>query len=1024
MGKTVKKLFKITGITLLVLIAAAILIPVFFKKQITALVKSEINKNLVASVEFGEVSLSFFRHFPKLSISIEDLSVVGQQEFAADTLLSTKRLDASVNLISLIKGSNIKVSGVYLETPRIHALVHSNGKANWDIAMADSTIVTDTSNTASAFRMTLKKYEINDGYLLYRDETADIFAEIEGLDHTGSGDLTEDVFTLATSTSINSGAFSYASIPYLVNTKTLINSDIKIDNSTSTYTFRTDDIQLNNLKLNADGFFQLANDSTYRMDIKFRTPSNDFKDILSLVPGIYKQDFDKIKTSGQAALEGFVKGTYSSTELPAYDVKLDVKDGSFQYPDLPGPVKNIQVALRAQNVDGKMDNTIIDVSKAHLEMDNEPFDLRFLFRNPETVQYIDAQAKGKLNLANVSKFIKLEDGIKLSGRINADAFAKGNLSDIQARQGQFNAGGFFDIANLFFSSNSIPQPIKNGNLRIEINNHGGIADNTTIDIKTGHVEVGTDPVDFTFTLRKPLSTADFTGTAKGIFNLGNIRQFVTLEKGTSIDGLLNADLSFKGNKTAIDNGEYEKIVINGNAGVANLEYVSTDYPTGIKLKKATATFHDRTVELNELNGSYLKTNFSSTGEFTNLVGYAMNDQPLSGKLNVNADQLNLADWMGTEPTTTQPASPEKNENTDTGPFVVPGGIDIAVNANAGRVTYDNVDYTHLAGTLILKDETVHLQNVKANAHDGSIRMDGSYSTKQSKTEPRVNLSYDVKDMDVQKIFLSYNTVQSLMPIGKFLSGKLSSQLSLVGKLNEEMMPELSSLTGKGNLHLLEGVLQKFGPLEKLASTLQIDRLKSITIKDIKNYFEFANGTVLVKPFTIKVEDMELQIGGKHGLDQTMDYIIAMKVPRKYLGTQGNNLVNGLVTKANSKGIPVKVGEMVDLNVKMVGSLTNPNIQVDLKQVAGDAIQELQQQAVDFAKAKADSATKRIKDSLNAVKNQVVNDLKNDLKDKIFGKDTAGVSGDSAKKPRPVDKLKQTLGDVFNKKKKPADSTRR
>jgi hypothetical protein len=69
--------------------------------------------------------------------------------------------------------------------------------------------------------------------------------------------------------------------------------------------------------------------------IKFITPSNEFKDILSLIPGIYKKDFDKIKTSGQAAFNGFVKGSYSPQQMPAYDVNLAVTNGFFQYPDLP-----------------------------------------------------------------------------------------------------------------------------------------------------------------------------------------------------------------------------------------------------------------------------------------------------------------------------------------------------------------------------------------------------------------------------------------------------------------------------------------------------------------------------------------------------------------------------------------------------------------------------------------------------------------------------------------------------------------
>src|SRR5215208_344898 len=142
-----KKALKITGIILLVLLIAAFAIPILFKKQITALVKKEINKNLTAKVDFKDVSLSLFRHFPKVSINLDDLSIVGLNEFAGDTLVSTKTFDASVNLMGAIKGKDIKVYGVYLESPRIHALVNKEGKANWDI-VKESGDITDTTSTA------------------------------------------------------------------------------------------------------------------------------------------------------------------------------------------------------------------------------------------------------------------------------------------------------------------------------------------------------------------------------------------------------------------------------------------------------------------------------------------------------------------------------------------------------------------------------------------------------------------------------------------------------------------------------------------------------------------------------------------------------------------------------------------------------------------------------------------------------------------------------------------------------------
>lgn len=1023
MKKVVRKTLKITGITLILLLSLAFIIPILFKKQITALVKKEINKSLTAAVDFSDVSLSLFRHFPKISIALGDLTVIGTNEFARDTLISTKSFDASVNLISAIRGKDIKVYGVYLESPRIHALVNKEGKTNWDISKESTETASSTDDSPSEFKMSLQKYEINNGYVYYKDESSNMSAEITGLDHEGSGDFTQDIFTLSTKTKVEAADFIYEAIPYLANAKADIVADIEIDNKTGKYTFKTDDISLNNLKLNAEGFFQLVNDSVYNMDIKFNTPSNEFKDILSLVPGIYKQDFSTIKTSGQAAFNGFVKGTYSSEQMPAYDVNVEVKDGFFQYPDLPKPVKNIQLAMHISNPDGKTDNGVIDISKGHLEMDNEPFDFKLLFKNPETNQYIDAMAKGKIDLANISKFIKLDGGTKLAGLVWADAFAKGNMSAITPLSegrgaGNFTAGGFFDIKNLFYSSAAFPQPIQNGNMKVQLENSGGIADNTSVNITSGHIEVGKDPLDFSLQLRNPMSTVDFNGTAKGKFTLDNIKQFVQLDAGTAISGILNADLGFSGNKTAIDKSEYDKINITGTAGLNNLKYVSKDYPTGLTVANSELGFNQKTVTLNNLKGNCLNTNFNANGTFNNLVGFAMQDQPLAGTLNVTADKINLNDWMGTDTAATVAAT-----SSSAAPFLVPANINLIINAKAGEVKYDKVDYKNINGTLALNDEKVRLQNVKAEALDGTMALNGSYSTKTNKKEPAITMNYDVKDVDVQKAFLSYNTIQKLMPIGQFLAGKLSSQLSMTGNLNGDMMPDLSSLSGKGNLLLIEGVLKKFAPLEKIASMLQIDELKSVSIKDIKNYIEFANGKVLVKPFNLKVKDIEMQIGGMHGLDQSIDYVVQMKVPRKYLGTQGNNLLNNLAAQASSKGVSLKPGDVVDLNIKIAGSLANPSVKTDLKEVAGDAIKDLQQQAVDFAKAKADTVKQTVRDSLNVVKNQVVNDLKDELKDKILGnKDSTKTNYLDSTKKKAGQTVKKTFDNLFNKKKKqPADS---
>ena len=1012
-----RKILKYTGISILALILLAFFLPIVFKGKIVKIVKTEINKNLEAKVDFKDVSLSLFRHFPKLSIGLEDISVTGVHSFEGDTLLSASTVDASVNIMSLFSGKDMKVYGVYLESPRIHALVNREGKANWEITKEDTSAST---GEASAFEVKLEKYAIKNGYVFYKDESSDMRAEITGLDHEGSGNFTQDIFTLTTKTKANTANFSYANIPYLVNAQTGVDADFEISSKTSKYSFKNAAIVVNDLKLIADGFMQLDNDSTYSMDIKFDAPSNEFKNILSLVPSIYKSDFDKLKTSGTAGFKGFVKGVYSPTQIPAYKVDLNIKDGFFQYPDLPQPVKNVQVTAQIANPDGVMDHTVVDITKGHVEMGAEPFDFKIFFKNPETTRYIDAVVKGKLNLAEVTKFVKLDAGTKLSGTVLADAFAKGSLSAIEQHKGPFTAGGFFDIRKLYYASKDFPQPIQNGNFKIQFENNGGIADATTVNVTSGHVEVGKDPFDFTLKLSRPVSAMDFIGTAKGKLTLDNIKQFVVLEPGTSIKGLLDADVSFSGSKADIDKKNYERINTTGVINLTGINYVSKDYPTGVQIQTAQFKFNPQNVALNNFDGRFQSTHFTANGVLNNMIGYALRNQELGGTINVAADKINLNDWMGTD--TAVSASTSTPE-----PFLVPANMNITVNAKADDVQYDKVNYKNVRGSLLLKEETVKLQNVQTEALDGTIAFDGSYSTKLNKTKPDISLSYNIKDVDVQKAFNAFNTVQKLMPVGKFLSGKVTSQFSMVGKLNGDMFPDLASLTGNGNLLLIQGVLSKFQPLEKLSSTLNVAELKDVSLKDIKSHFEFANGKVLVKPFNLKVKDIDMQIGGMHGFDQAIDYIIGMKVPRKYLGASGNALVNNLAAQATSKGIPVNISDVVDLNVKMGGTISNPVLKTDLKQAAGDVTKELKQQATAFVQQKTEDTKQTLKDSITVVKKQVMEDVKSELTKKFIGGKDSANKGASLQdtKEKASETLKNTFGGLF-KKKKPAvaDTTKK
>lgn len=890
-----RKFLKIVLIVFVVLVAAAVAIPYFFKDKIMAIVKTELNKQLNAKVDFKDVDISLIRHFPRLAVGLEELQIINVAPFEGDTLLAVKKIDAALNLMSVIKGDKMTIYNVTLDQPRVNAIVAANGDANWNITKPDTAQATADTAASKPFSMSLERYKVSDAYINYDDRQGNMQMIVDHLTHEGKGDFTQDLFTLETSTTAEAITFRYGLIPYLSHVGAKVDADLEIDNKTSTYTFKNGKVLMNNLELAVQGFFKLVNDSTYGMDLSFKAPSTKFKDLLSLVPSVYQQDFGKIKTEGTAAFDGFVKGTYSATQMPAFGLHLAVKNGFFQYPDLPKPVKNIQLALNVNNPDGVPDHTVVDMPAAHLEMDNTPLDLRLLVKTPISDMYVDGAAKGKLDLSKVTQFVKLEEG-------------------------------------------------------------------------------------------------------------------------TQLTGLLDADISAKGNMSAIEKQQYDRFYAAGTLLLNNLLYKSKDYPDGVKVNNLSLKFNPRNVTVEQFSGQYLGTNFQANGEVNNLLAYMFKNAPLDGKLAVKADEVNLDKWMGTTSSTTTAAT---TDTANAGPFAVPANLDLGLQAQVGKVHYDKLDLTNLSGNLLIKDETVLMQQVKGNALQGSMEVNGSYSTKQSKHNPDIDLAYNVQNLDVQQTFNAFNTVQKLMPIGQFLSGKISSQLKLQGKLGKDMMPVLSSLNGDGNLLLIEGFLKKFAPVDQLASQLNVSQLKDISLKDIKSYFSFENGRVKINPFNVKLSNMNMAIAGSHGFDQSLDYTMQLALPRSIMGTQANSLINNLVKQASNKGIPVNVSDSVHLQVLFGGNMLKPTYKTDLQETASRAGAELKDQAATLVKNKVDTVKNTVKDSLAQVKQQVTNSLKDQLAKKLSGqKDTTTATQDKPAQStgkQAEQTLKNTVNGLFKKK---------
>lgn len=453
------KIVKIIFIVLLVFIALLFATPFLFKGKLISLIKTEANAQLNAKLDFDEnIDLSLLKSFPNLSVGLSNISICNVGEFNGDTLLSAHTFNITLDIMSILKGQQIQIRKIELNQPRIHALIASNGMANWDIVKTDST-VSDKSKDASAskFNIKLKKLEIKDGFLIYDDREGNMYSKMEHLDYTLEGDFNEVLFTLKNKMSVQSLTYRMDGINYLSGVKATADADIDADMNNFKFVFKQNEMSLNDLAFSFNGTFAMPGNDMV-MDITYAAKQNEFKNFLSLIPAIYSKDYKELQSKGKMAFDGFVKGIFNDKQMPAFGLNLSVDGGWFKYPALPSPVENVNLKLNIENPDGDLDHTKVNLSKLHFELQGDPFDARLLATHPMSDPFVDIAVKGRLNLDNVVKIVPLPDGTKLKGLIVADFQAKGKASSIEKKQYEsFEAGGTIEAKGVHYESGDLPK---------------------------------------------------------------------------------------------------------------------------------------------------------------------------------------------------------------------------------------------------------------------------------------------------------------------------------------------------------------------------------------------------------------------------------------------------------------------------------------------------------------------------------------------------------------------------------------
>jgi hypothetical protein len=586
----------------------------------------------------------------------------------------------------------------------------------------------------------------------------------------------------------------------------------------------------------------------------------------------------------------------------------------------------------------------------YVAMPGDDIETDILFKTPQT------EFRSILSLIP-AVYMKDYQNLKTSGEFAFSGSAKGIYSDADSTMPDLTLQ--LSVDNGLISYPSLPEQIKNINIKSDLFVDGKNMDKTTVAVDKFHMELAGSPFDMTFTLKTPISDPDFKGSMIGRIDLSALSKALPMDS-ISLSGIIDMSVQMAGRMSMIEKEQFEDFKASGNMSVQNMLVEMTGYPE-IKILKAGFDFTPAYAALTNTSVTIGgKSDFNLSGRLANYIPYFLKDQTIRGNLSMRSKLIDASEIMSEFTSDTN----QMEDTTALAVMQVPKNIDFDFEAIIDEFRYDNIIGQNFKGHIIVRDGILSLKQTEMNILNGTIRMNADYDTRDT-LKPAMKADFDVQNIAVNDAFNTFNTVKKLAPAAKGLDGKISAKLAFSSLLGRDMMPVTSSISGEGKLKSDEITLLESETYNKMKDLLKLGDKYNNTFRDINISFKINDGRIFVSPFDVKTGNLKMNISGDQGIDQTINYFVKTEMPRSDLGSSVNALIDNLSKQAAAFGISYKPSDIIKVNLKVTGTFTRPEISPVFGNSTGEATPGAKAAATEAVKQTIDNALEGGKEKARA-----------------------------------------------------------
>lgn len=872
------KILKWLGISIASILLLLFLIPLLFPGTVAEQVKAFANKKLEGELNFSEARLSFFNHFPSLTVTLRDFSLKGSKPFENDTLVAADEVAVGINLKRLIFDNQVSIDEIYIDNSVVNVMVNEKGEANYNVYISDSK---EPADTVSGTSVRLDRIDISHCRLRYEDKSAKILVNSSDFNYLGKGNLDQSVFDLKTDAEIGSFDFVYNGEQYLSRKNVSAQLVTRINTNALSFSFRKNHLKINELPISFKGELNILKNGYY-IDFQVSSMNSNLKDVFTALPPEYVTWLESSKVKGDIDLLLMFKGRYdaATNRNPSLSFNTRITDGYIEYTGAPFPTSdinlNLQAVLPSLNTDSlsvKLDSLKFKVGKEYIKAYVETKGMK--------APLIRANVKGILDLDNLDKSLGLGN-LDLKGKLAINVEANG-VYDAQKRLFPKTKGRVL-LKNAYLKTDYYPNPVTDIDLDIIVRNDNGKFSDTRISVKPAGFAFEGNPFHLQATFIN-FDDVDYDVRAKGVVDIGKIYK-VFAQKGIDVTGYIESDVKLKGRQSYATTGQYSKLDNSGTLLIRDIKASMDAFPKPFFISEGAFVFNREKMNFNRFAATYGQSDFALNGHLVNAVNYFFEERgTLHGNFRLDSKYINVNEFAANKPVdAAAPAqtkdSPKPNEapaRQGSGVVVVPTNLDLSLSANVASIAYDDLSLQNLKGTVGISNGKVTFKGTQLDIIGATLELDGMYDD-ASTTKAGFDLRFRASNFDVKRAFNEIEMFRELATSAGNAEGIISVDYKLNGVLDANMDPVYPSLEGAGVVSLKKIKVNGLKLFSGLSSKTGSDGLDDPDLSRVDIKTRIRNNVIKIERTRMNVSMFKLRFEGKTSFDGQLGLRLRLGLP--------------------------------------------------------------------------------------------------------------------------------------------------